>query len=179
MIWRNRRGQTAARGPPRLRNHYQRSRPRSATYKRPLEDEGANRGTSQGLVELVLPTGSFWHDARNPEVPSRHSTDAWRVIPFGRCSDSGRAGCIHKPLERGRRPRSADLGAALSASPPPCWRRPEETLSLPLPLRRPSDRRGQSLVASSLTNANEPSLAQRVGTDAAGPSSQISCRSAS
>ena len=52
-------------------------------------------------------------------------------------------------------------GRSLSASPPPCRRRREETLYLSLSLPRPSDGRSQSLVTSSPTEGN--ALAQRLG----------------
>ena len=52
-------------------------------------------------------------------------------------------------------------GRSLSARPPPCRRRREETLSLSLSLPRPSDERSQSLVTSSPTDGN--ALAERLG----------------
>ena len=55
-------------------------------------------------------------------------------------------------------------GRSLSASPPPCRRRREETLYLSLSLPRPSDERSQSLVTSSPTDRSARSLAQRLGT---------------
>ena len=54
-------------------------------------------------------------------------------------------------------------GRSLSASPPPCRRRCEETLYLSLSLRRSSDERSQSLVTSSPPGGNGTSLAQRLG----------------